>query len=283
MPTNTINTVARQVAGQILYAVPGMDIHPPLFVAGCQRSGTTMLLHVLRGVQELRVFGEADHGTFSAGTRIRPGGILRYVMFKNRGKRVVLKPLNDAQYLDKLLGLHPDAQAIWIYRDYRDVASSMVERWGDAQIVHLREIASGRYSGPGSAALGERLNGNNRSLVERVVNEDITPHEAAALVWALRNSIYFDLSLEERPDVLLVRYEDLCTAPDAFFPPLLEFLDCAHTPEIWAKVHAKSVSGQSSVEIGERIGQICDDLMSRLDAAYARAAPATLAEAIAAR
>lgn len=259
--------VLRQLAGALLAVAPVAGTPPPVFIGGCQRSGTTMLLDVLRGVDGFRVYPEGDREAFGPEMRLLSHDLLRYLMFRNRGTRIVLKPLNDIQHLDALLELHPGAQAIWIYRDYRDVASSLVEKWGDAQKAHLREIASGSYSGPGSAALGEKVNEANIALVKSLGERDVTAHEAAAVVWALRNSIFFDLALDKRRNVLVVRYEDLCTEPDRFFPPLFDFLDCTHRSANWRAVHADSVSRHATPEIGEPVNQACEELLMRLDAA----------------
>jgi hypothetical protein len=90
-------------------------------------------------------------------------------------------------------------------------------------------------------------------------------------MWYLRNSLFFNLNLSARKDVLLVKYEDLVTNPEEHFPPLFEFLACEFRPEFLRTVYRTSVRRQAFPEIPRRIAAMCEEISARLDAEYARA------------
>ncbi len=239
-----------------------------VFVVGCQRSGTTMFLRVLNRSPSVAVFEETNARAYSDGWRLRSDDHLRYLVHRTNRDIVAFKPLNDAQWVDRLLASHPDSKAIWIYRDYADVANSMVALWGGAQIDHIRQIARGRFKDPGSAALGERVNPAHTELIKQLSEIRLSEFDAAAAIWLLRNSIFFDLELEKRTDVLLVNYEDAVSGPERCFSRVFRFLGAASTPDSYGNIVSTSIGKHEAPAIDSKILTACARLKKRLDACY---------------
>ena len=237
----------------------------PIFIVGCHRSGTTMLLNVLRRSPRVQVYDEGDRRAFGEGVRILSDNTLRFLIYRSRTSHVAFKPLNDSQNADKLIELNSNARAIWIYRDYHDVVNSLVVQWGDAQIAHVEQIADSDYAGPGSRALGEKVSAINFSFVRQACREKLSPHDAAAVIWVLRNSLYFDLGLDSRPNVLLVKYEDLCTDPEHHFKKLFGFVGCELSEAHLTDVYSSSIRKRDPPALGSDITSTCERLMHRLN------------------
>jgi hypothetical protein len=263
-----LELVIGSIAGKRLSRAGISSGKTPVFVVGCQRSGTTMFLRVLNRSPSVAVFEETNARAYSEGWRLRSDDHLRYLIHRTNTNIVAFKPLNDAQRVDRLLASHLDSKAIWIYRDYADVANSMVAMWGGAQIDHIRQIARGRFSDPGSAALGERINATHAKFIKELGESRLSAFDAAAAVWLLRNSIFFDLELQKRTDVLLFNYEDAVSYPERCFSRVFRFLGADSTPDSYGEIVPTSVGKHEAPAIAPLIRTACDRLKQRLDACY---------------
>ena len=239
----------------------------PVFIVGCQRSGTTMLDRVLTRSPQIKTYGEG-RGAFSPGVRLLPIGNLHYLIYRSLSPIVEFKPLNDTQHIDYFLKIHPNSKAIWMYRNYFDVINSMVRKWGRAQNKHVHQIATGRYSGPGARAMGERISPANRELAAKLEAQDLSEHEASAFIWYLRNSIYFDRQLDRLPNVLLCKYEDMVTEPKWQFQRVFEFIDGDFSADYVADVRSSSISKHKPPTLRTNLKSLCDSLMEKLDEQY---------------
>jgi hypothetical protein len=99
---------------QLLY-ISSSRSNTPVFVVGCQRSGTTMLLNVLERSPLCRVYHEGDETVFS-NYHLKEDAAIQKQVCKSLQQIVVFKPLNDLQHTDLLLETFPNAKAIWIFR-----------------------------------------------------------------------------------------------------------------------------------------------------------------------
>ena len=269
-----LRAAGRKLAGALRRSEESIHRHEgvktPVFIVGCQRSGTTMLQRVLTGCPQMQVYGEGSTEAFSEGARIRPEAVIRSLIHDSPAPVVVFKPLNDTQHADVLLKIQPNAQAIWMYRHFHDVVNSLVEKWGDAQIEAIRQIAKGTYSGPGSEALGERVSPDSMALVRKMNESGLSPVDAAALIWYLRNVIYYDLNLDADPAVLLCKYEDTATDPERYVGRLFDFVGGVFSSSYVAKVSSASINKCKPPALDPEIAKLCGELLDRIDASYQR-------------
>jgi len=256
----------KAAAKRILRYANYSKVKTPVFVLGCQRSGTTLVLNVAGRSPKVHSFHEGDGVILELEYfRIISDDAIRKAIAKTPEPIMLFKPLNDSQHVDRLLGLHENAISIWIYRHYRDVVDSAVKKWGDAQRTILLQVSEGVYTDPGNKAIGERVTSENLKMVRRITAKGLSSGEGAALLWYLRNSIYFDLDLQTNSRVLLCKYEDLVREPDKQFVALFKFIGAGYSPEYTTDVHASSVKKESAVTFGSEIERLCEDMMTRLD------------------
>jgi hypothetical protein len=233
-----------------------------LFVVGCQRSGTNMLLEVLDRSSSIWVYEEGWRPAF-VGYRLAAPDVVERLIRRSPAPLVAFKPICDSHLTDRLLHLHPGSKAVWIYRRYPDVANSAIRNWGDHQRDVVRWICAGDW-----ARLdwrGERLSPATVDSFRHLARGDISPAEGAALFWYLRNHFYFELGLESDRRVLLVRYEDLVAQPAQHFARISEFIDSPLEPRAFAPVFPSSVNKEPCPEIDPEIRSLCDGLLARLD------------------
>lgn len=188
--------------------VPGRD---PVFVVGCQRSGTTwvqLLLarhpHVSTANEThmvdrflgpaIRAWGELDDDSREVGLPTLCSGPEFLDTVRGLGRRilarvagpdtrvVVEKTPDHALWGDELLELFPDARILHVVRDPRDVCSSLLAAgrdWGSHWAPRSAYEAANRWNRYVEAARGIRPRGDDRSLEVRY--EDLHADPAAEL------------------------------------------------------------------------------------------------------
>ena len=242
-----------------------------VFVVGCQRSGTTMLLNVLGKCAECRVYHEGNGNNEAYDYyRLRSNDTVKHLIQKSHEPTVVFKPVLDSQHTDRFLDLYPNAKAIWMYRHYRNVVNSSVRKWkGDHRDI-MYGIAAGIQRDPKhhQYAISDRLSDRTVGLVRKLCSLNTSPEDGAALLWYVRNQIYFDLELEKNQRVLLVRYEDLVTRPQQYFARIFGFIGCNFDQEYVDDIFDTSVKESPGPAINKEVEVLCREMVQQLDHQY---------------
>ncbi len=261
------------------------DRRRALFIVGCQRSGTTMMLRLFdadfncRGFNDFSELTSADTTT---GVRWNPLPDVAAVFSRIPAPLIVAKALVETQNVRKLLDYFPYAKALFIYRRrYADVASSDMAKFGARNGVdNLRPIAA-------ADPHNWRSEGASRCVQELVAglwSEEMNPHDAAALFWYARNQLFFDLDLANHPAVMLCQYEHLTQHPAAFMRRIYDFVGI-DPPEVLKTGEVRPPGKEKVLELSREVRLLCDQLQARLDAHFQRllAEPAMPREQSAAR
>jgi hypothetical protein len=245
---------------------PGLTT--PVYLVGLQRSGTNALLQGLERLPEVDVRNESDWRLFHR-FRLRSDQTLRAAVMSNRHRVLLVKPLCDSHRVTELLDLVPGqpGRAVWVYRDVLARSRSAVTKFGDHSLAAL---AAGLAGAP-----VWQLAGASPANLERLRSLDLDrldPLSGAAVVWYLRNSLYFELGLHLRADVLLVSYEQAVTDPAAVSTTLTGFFGLELRADL-----LDHLTGQATQRVGVEaaldptVRGWCDELSSRLDGQRARA------------
>jgi len=237
----------------------------PVFVGGCHRSGTSMLMDTIEVSPHTWVYHESSYNLAFRDYRLRPLSWIDRLVEWTRARWVVFKPVCDAHLMDHILERFPAARIIWPYRSYQDVANSAVRKWG----AHHREImgAIARQDRAWLGWRGERLDPVVVQCVANLYRDDMSLEAAASLQWYLRNHFFFELALDKDPRVLLLRYEDLVAAPKEHFRRIFSFVgNCPLDGLNLSAISTRSVARAPFPDIDPEIAALCDELTSRLDA-----------------
>ncbi|HMV69217.1 MAG TPA: hypothetical protein PKA64_20385, partial [Myxococcota bacterium] len=224
---------------QWLDAPPGRQARPA-FVLGCQRSGTTMLIDVLRRSPSIWVWPEKSEIPYHD-YRLRSPATVELVNRLTPAEVAVYKPLCDSHLADRLLDLHAGSRALWAVRHWADVARSAVAKWGPHQREVIEAIARGRADTVGWR--GERLPPELVEQLRDLVHDGVDDLTGAALFWFMRNSFYWSLGLEADERVRVVRYEALVRHPELVFPEVFGHLGATYAPAWHADVTARGDGG----------------------------------------
>jgi hypothetical protein len=238
----------------------------PVFLVGVQRSGTNMMAHGLDEAPEFEVYNEGNVKAFRD-FRLHRLSIIESLVERSRADFVLFKPLCDSHRVTKLLDhFHPQARAIWAYRDVEGRVRSALAKFGDINLRVLRAYAAGEAD---DAWQVQGLSHVNRSFIRSFDFDQLSGASAAALFWYVRNSLYFELCLDQRDDTMLVSYNQFIAEPERVSRALCAFLGVTYRAQLIRHVKPRPPAWTQPLSIDGQIGERCADLQERLDVASA--------------
>jgi hypothetical protein len=245
-------------------------VHPPsvAYVLGCQRSGTNMILRSLNRSMDIDVVEESDRRCFDD-CRILDLSVRRVLLSRSTAKCVVFKPICDSHRATELLCDHPGSRIVWVFRNYRDVANSAVEYWGDQILAFVQDVLEGGGDWGVRHWNREKITDECLAEVQSASVDGLNAHSAACLFWYMRNRTFFEQRLSADPAVALVRYEDAVLKPEAEFRRLCEFLKVAFDHLMIRDVSAGSIRKRSTPGISKAVEDLCEAMLARLAGARA--------------
>jgi hypothetical protein len=87
------------------------------------------------------------------------------------------------------------------------------------------------------------------------------------LFWYVRNSLYFDLGLDRREDVLLASYDELVADPEGSMRRLCEFISFPYRVELSEHVERRTTHDRRPLAIDPEVRSLCDAMALRLEQA----------------
>jgi hypothetical protein len=243
-----------------------------LFIFGCQRSGTTLLSRIFERDWLATSFPEVssiNRDDKEHRIRLKALSEVKAIVQRRPARLTVLKPLVESQRAIEFLEFFPGSKALWIYRNYRDVAASNIKRFGlQNGIDDMRQLLSGSRENWRSEFVPRSV---DETLREHF-SASMDPYDAAVLFWYARNSLYFELGLHENPDVMLCKYESLVRSPEVVVPAIYEFAGCRFPgPSIIRQIHSRSVKKGRSIGLTPQIVELANGMLDRLDAQWSAA------------
>ncbi len=252
---------------RLAHPVPRDGRKAVVLVVGCQRTGTTLMLDLFDADRRTVTFPERSSLSSGAEDRLRlkPLPEVRRSIERIRAPLLVLKPLVESQNVPSLLDGLDDSYAIWMYRGAESVAASDLAYFGiENGERNLRLLLS---NDPPNWR-GEVVPETTRSVLSRHYRAGMSPYDAAALFWWARSSLFFDLGLDERPDVRLCSYEQLVADPEASMRSLYDFVRVPYPGrEITGGVHRRAAGRGRDVTLDPEVRRLCDELWERLESA----------------
>jgi hypothetical protein len=252
----------------------------PVFILGCQRSGTTICQEVFLRSRRIAVYSEGNKEAMTSDWRLRPYADIQRLIDRSKAGIALFKPLNDSQSALQILELFDDSCVIWIYRNFYDTANSAVALWGPAQrdmVVWIGEALAkfgcvekampAILDKPSYAVYAERLSAETSELLIEWVSNPITEHTGAAIMWYLRNQLYFEQKLDTNERSLLINYEKFVASPNAQIGRMCKIIDTRNIDVRSRNVFATSVGRNKAPDISPTVVRACEGLFNRLNKA----------------
>lgn len=113
---------------QLIHRLVVRESARPAFVFGSQRSGTNMLMDVLKKHPATDCYDETDSEAFDNYV-LRDTKVVDRLVSDSRARLAVFKAITSSQHAANLLKRFSSGKAVWIYRDYNDVVNSALRRF----------------------------------------------------------------------------------------------------------------------------------------------------------
>ncbi len=231
-----------------------------VFVVGAQRSGTRLPLHILDQAAAVSTFSEGVDPFFDR-VLLRPLDRIEALVRRSSAPIIALKPICETHRVNELLDRFPRSRAVWIFRHYEDTVSSASLKWASGGGA-VRRIAHGDIA-PDDWRMGG-LTAEKLQLVRRLYRDDLSLHEANAVLWYLRNDLFFDLKANERRDVLLVQYQELIEHPGEQVERLFAFIGTPVPRGAAACIRGSARTKRSFPAMAPEITALCEGVYQRL-------------------
>jgi len=231
-----------------------------VFVVGAQRSGTRLPLEILDESPEISTFSEGTDPYFER-VLLRPLEQIEDQVRRSPASVIALKPICETHRTNELLERFPRSKAIWIFRHFEDTVNSATVKWTSGRAA-VRRLATREFKPSDWRAGG--LTDEKLRLVARLYHEGMSEHEANAVLWYLRNDLFFALDAAQRDDVLLVRYEDLLKEPRAHAARIFDFIGVPVPAGAFGAIRGGERPRRPFPAISADVRRLCEDLHQRL-------------------
>jgi hypothetical protein len=264
------NFIAKKAFYQLKYTFNKNINSHIVFVVGCQRSGTSILMRVFERDLKSKIFMEHsdifDNGERSL--RLKPFDIVKNIYEKYHVPLIVSKPLLDTQLSLELLEYFKGAKIVFIFRHYKDVVSSFLKQFGER--TGIKDITP-IYNNEKEDWRSQKTSNNTMQIIKNFYDPNMDFFDAAGLFWYIRNSLFFDLKLYKHPNVLMCKYEDLVNNPDKQMRKLYNALGFEYPgKKIIKSVHNNSAGKGKDVILNSEIEILNQSLWGKLNNAYER-------------
>jgi hypothetical protein len=227
-----------------------------------------MIVRGLANLPEFETYNEGNRVAFDR-YRLRPQPVIRDLVMRSRQRFVLFKPLLDSHAVPDLLDrldTPMSPRAIWAYRDVDGRVRSALSKFGANALEAMRATAEGRADGSWQA---QGLSPESVELIRSIDWDDASAADGAALLWYVKNLMFFEAGLDRRDDVLPVSYGALVRDPSRTMRAVCGFLDVPWRPSTSAHIDRRSAFTGLAVTLDPRIRTLCDGMMEQLDAAAA--------------
>ncbi len=238
-----------------------------LWVVACNQAGKTTLLSALARCSRCTLYRENSPHAYQK-YRILPEQVIERLIQFTPNERVVFELANDLQYTDRYMNLYPESQALWIFRHYRGVVRDIVRKWGDAQKNMLLGIVTGSAKHPGQHSIAENLNAQTLALLKQHVHDQMSAQDGAALLWYLRNQMYFQLHLDRDERVLLVRHDELVSNPEDCMQSIFDFIQLNYARRYVRPINRSAPTLDPLPDLNPEIEALCDHMLDCLHQVY---------------
>ncbi|MGD8750765.1 MAG: sulfotransferase [Anaerolineales bacterium] len=232
----------------------------PIFVVGCGRSGTTMLLRQLSTSWQIEPFNE-DHPTAFDNWRLRRLDAIKDIINGCQAPIALFKPILNTTQSNEFLTTFPDAKILFVYRNYNDVINSSLKSFGvENRRNHIKRWMSNDFDEFAFAPPPEKTKRLVRSLWNPLINNET----GAALYWLFYNRLYYDMGMDNDERIILVNYEDLAQNPRSGFERVTRFIGVSYSEKMIDGVFTTSLRKDPSPSVAEKVIHACQELWQNL-------------------
>lgn len=207
-----------------------------IFVAGCQRSGTTILSRIIANSNGMANFQFTDDDELDAALIL--SGLIKHTP---RGRYCFQTTyLNECFYEYK--NLHEDDKLIWVIRNPQSVVYSMLYHWKNFALKTLFKNCGVTQLDPDRR---RRYNYFGIYGVSRLVMACASYNAKNLQLPIIKNFLG-----DNR--IMVLEYDDLVAKPEVILPAVYDFVELPYHPSYASMINKKSIDKSSKLSKRER-------------------------------
>jgi len=243
----------------------------PVFIMGCGRSGTTMLLNAFHRDDRVEALGEND-----------PKISLNYMLMTDKlalaikyckAPVLISKPILNS--FDALMALksYERAKIIWLLRDYKDMIASSIKMFGPVASGYMKNLVLFKK---GDNWLSAGMPTETLEILSKLDSTAFTDYDWMGLLWwSVNRTIMID-RLYESERLLLLKYEALVGDPNAVFRQVYEYIGLQYNNRASKYVYASSVGRGAAIQLHAHVQEMCNNLAAEVNAIIRKTDMATI-------
>lgn len=251
---------------RILRLFKGKKHSTPVFVFGKQRSGTNMVIDVMRLHPDTEIFSENKNSEAFFKWRIRDFNTLKRLVEDSKEPFICFSPLMDSHLIEDFMTQFPNGKFVWAYRDYRDNANSALRKFPTGT-RKIKAVLSNQNEAKWSW-FQDGISSNTIEKLKNLYSSELSEFDFACLTWWVRNLICIELKDVFLQKIIFIKYEDLATKPHESFQLLCGKLGMRYIEKAICLVHNRSIGKNPYPELNGSVKNLCDNLMQQLDNYY---------------
>lgn len=226
-----------------------------VFIMGCGRSGTTMMINIFHRDPQVEALDEND-------PKISQNFMLELpkvseAITTSKAPVLMMKPILNSFDAAYLLKTHSRSKVLWVIRDYRDMIASSLKQFGTKVSEYIKNFVV--YDN-GYNWLARGMPKETQKIISDLDTLNFTSQDWMALVWWSVNRTVVKDKLSECDRFLLVRYETLVREPISVLKSVYNFLGLQFHKRAIRYIHAAAIGKGAEIELHGQVKDLCQDL-----------------------
>lgn len=243
----------------VYWILNGSASTTPVFIMGCGRSGTQMMLNVLERDERIQVLREND-----------PKIARNYMLVKEfikpaiencRAPVLIMKPILNSFEVSNLLTEFDQSKVIWIVRSYKDMAASSVNKFGSRVSEYIKHVVE---SGIGDNWISSGIPSDTLQKLRCINTKGFNNYDWMCLIWWSVNLTVLKDKLYKNRRFILLNYDKMVYEPDLYFLKIYNFIGLSKRIKNANYIHSKSVGKGSKIKLHPIVNKMCFDLTNSL-------------------
>lgn len=227
----------------------------PVFIMGCGRSGTTMLLDMFHRDIRIESLGEGDPLIAEKNFMLNYKK-LSIAIYYSKAPVMVMKPILNTFDAKHILLTYDTSQVFWVIRDYKDMVASSLIKFGDRVSRFMSELVQ---NNEGDNWISRGIHPDTLKLLRELDSTGFSASDWMGLVWWSVNRTLIIDNLLKFKRLKLIRYEDFVNSEDNISSLYLN-IGLKHDPKKKEATHSKSIGKGSYTEFNPKVDDLCCSL-----------------------
>ena len=231
----------------------------PVFIMGCGRSGTTMMIDIFHRDYRTDSLDE-NNQKIAKNFMLVPGQIPKAIS-ESRAPILVMKPILNSFDALKLLNEYDNSKVIWLLRDHKDMVASSIKKFGTVVSNYMKDLIQNKT---GDNWLSFGVPSDTLNVLSKMDSNNFTPYDWLALGWwSVNRTIMLD-QLFESDRFILVQYESLVQSPKQVLKRVYDFIDLEYRNKTAKYIHQASVGKGKNISLNSIVNEMCINMAEKL-------------------